>query len=172
MGWVNEKLNSAQFSTKFQSDGRSESCRSLSTADRSLFRPGNLQDRLWGQWQLKRSYRQVFGYAQAFGSPTRATYRCSSVPGRLDPQTGLRAGVWILNRGFTRVFGVPTAATHGCLESQTVDPASCHQGRSERSERAEQCSEHFWACSGHCTLDIVRWTLYVGHQTDLGYISC
>ena len=24
---------------------------------------------------------------------------------------------------------------------------------------------------GHCTLDIVRWTLYVGHRTDLGYIS-
>ena len=30
------------------------------------------------------------------------------------------------------------------------------QGRSERSERSEQCSEHFWACSG-------RWTSYVGH---------
>ena len=37
-----------------------------------------------------------------------------------------------------------------------------------RSERAEQCSEHFWACSGHCTFDIVRWTLYVRHRTDLG----
>ena len=25
---------------------------------------------------------------------------------------------------------------------------------------------------GHRTLDIVRWTLYVGHCIDLGYISC
>ena len=38
--------------------------------------------------------------------------------GRLDRQTGLRTGVWIPNRGYTRVFGVQAAATHGCLESQ------------------------------------------------------
>ena len=52
---------------------------------------------------------------------------------------------------------------HGSVLAGNVVPRS--QGRSERakrSERAEQCSEHFWACSGHCTLDIVRWTSYVG----------
>ena len=45
------------------------------------------------------------------------------------------------------------------------------QGRSERSERAEQRSEHFWACSGHRTLDFVRRTLYGGLCTlDIGLI--
>ena len=79
---------------------------------------------------------RCLGYAQAFGSPTRATYRCLTMPRCLDPQPGLRTGVWIPNRGYTQVFGVPTAATHGCLESptgathrclesQTGDPASC-----------------------------------------------
>ena len=50
---------------------------------------------------------RCFGYAQASGSPTAATYRCLSMPRRLDPQLGLRKGVWIPNRGYTRVFGVP-----------------------------------------------------------------
>ena len=85
----------------------------------------NLQDGLWGPWKPKRGYTQVFWvcpgvwipnwgytqvfeYAQAFGSPTGATYR------RLDPQLWLHTGVWIPNRGYTQVFGSPTAATHRC----------------------------------------------------------
>ena len=48
-----------------------------------------------------RGYIQVFEYAQAFGSPIRATYR------RLDPKLRLRTGVWSLNQGYTWVFGVP-----------------------------------------------------------------
>ena len=82
-------------------------------------RTGNLHNGLWGPLKLKRGYIQVFGYDQAFGCPTAATHRCWSMPGCLDPQTGLRTGVWIPNRGHTRVFGVQAAAaTHGCLESQ------------------------------------------------------
>ena len=79
---------------------------------------GNLHDGLWGPLTPRWGYIQVFGYDQAFGCPTAATHRCWSMPGRLDRQTGLRTGVWIPNRGYTRVLGVQAAATHGCLESQ------------------------------------------------------
>ena len=66
-----------------------------------------------------RGYTQVLEFAQAFKSPSRAMYR------RLDPQPRLHTGVWSPSRGYTWVFGVATAATHGCLESQTGDCASC-----------------------------------------------
>ena len=54
-----------------------------------------------GVWIANQGYIQVFEYAQAFGSPTGATYR------RLDPKPRLHTGVWSPNRGYTRVFGVP-----------------------------------------------------------------
>ena len=79
---------------------------------------GNLQDGLWGPRKLKWGYTQVFGYTKAVGSPTGATHGCLSMPRRLDPQTGLRTGVWIPNCGYTWVFGFPTAATHRCLDPQ------------------------------------------------------
>ena len=68
-------------------------------------------------------------YAQASGSPTGATYRCSSMPGRLDPQMGLRTGVWIPNRGYIQVFGFPNAATHGCLDSGGSQAAASNSRR-------------------------------------------
>ena len=74
-----------------------------------------------GVWIPNLGYTQVFEYAKAFGSPSGATYR------RLDPQPRLHTGVWSPNRGYTQVFGSPTGATHGCLESQTGDCASCQK---------------------------------------------
>ena len=41
---------------------------------------------------LKRGYAQVFGYAQAFESPTGATYRFLSMTRGFDAQLGLRPG--------------------------------------------------------------------------------
>ena len=79
---------------------------------------GNLHNGLWGPLKPKWGYIQVFGNDQAFGCPTAATHRCWSMSRRLDPQTGLRTGVWIPNRSYTQVLGVQAAATHGCLESQ------------------------------------------------------
>ncbi len=81
-------------------------------------------------WTPNRSYTQVFEYAQALGSPTKAT--CM----RLDLRSGLHTGVWIPNRGYpqlfgfpdgayTQVLGFPIGATCRCMESQMVDPASC-----------------------------------------------
>ena len=69
-------------------------------------------------WTLKRGYTRVFGYSKAFGSPTRATHGCLSIPRRLEPQMRLRTGVWIPNQGYKQVFAIPTRATHRCLESQ------------------------------------------------------
>ena len=52
---------------------------------------GNLPDGLQGPWNPKLGYTQVFGYAQATVSPTRATIR------RLDTQSWLtlHTGVWM-----------------------------------------------------------------------------
>ena len=61
-----------------------------------------------GVWIPNRGYIQMFVYAQVFGSPRRY--------------------IQAFARGYTQVFGVPTGATHGCLESQTGDCASCQTG--------------------------------------------
>ena len=92
---------------------------------------GNLQDDLQQPWKLKWGYTQISGhaqvsrsrnvatvytqafeYAQAFGSPTRATYRC------LDPQPGLHTHVWSPKRATVQV------AISLCLEAQS-ELATC-----------------------------------------------
>ena len=94
---------------------------------------GNLQDGLSGPWQLKRGYTQVFGYTRALSSPTGATHRYAQASGsplgalysRLEPQPQLRKRVRIPNQGYTQALESSIRATHGCLEPQTGDPASC-----------------------------------------------
>ena len=82
------------------------------------------------------------------------------MPRLVSPQPGLRTGFWSPNWAVLYPNNVP--GIQECSESSE---------RAERSECAEQCSEHFWACSGHRTLDFVRWTLYVGLCTlDIGLI--
>ena len=71
-----------------------------------------------GTMAAETGLHRCFGYAQASGSPTGATYRCLSMPRRLDPQPGLHTGAWSPNLGYTGVFGSLAGATHGCLESK------------------------------------------------------